>query len=238
MAYVIAEPCIGTKDNSCVEVCPVDCIHPTPDEPGYDAAEMLYIDPDECIDCDACVEACPGGRLLRRGPAARGVAEVHPDQRGVLRQQQVDAHACEGGGGDRPRAWWRAPTREAWGLRAPRRASRGLSELRPSAATCRPAGRSAAGGSRPPRRRWPPRRRSAPAAPAGPSRSGPVPPGGSPGRRGRRDPRAPAGAPLSACSRSGIVSGILPSSGTSQLVRELLAAALAEDRGSARPWGW
>ena len=59
LAYVIAEPCIGTKDNSCVEVCPVDCIHPTPDEPGYDAAEMLYIDPEECIDCDACVEACP-----------------------------------------------------------------------------------------------------------------------------------------------------------------------------------
>src|SRR5271168_4102298 len=59
MAYVIAEPCIGTKDNSCVEVCPVDCIHPTPEEPGYDAAEMLYIDPEECIDCDACVEACP-----------------------------------------------------------------------------------------------------------------------------------------------------------------------------------
>src|SRR5262249_980411 len=47
MAYVIAEPCIGTKDNSCVEVCPVDCIHPTPDEPDYEAAEMLYIDPEE-----------------------------------------------------------------------------------------------------------------------------------------------------------------------------------------------
>jgi ferredoxin len=59
VAYVIAEPCIGTKDNSCVEVCPVDCIHPTPDEPDYDAVEQLYIDPDECIDCDACVEACP-----------------------------------------------------------------------------------------------------------------------------------------------------------------------------------
>jgi ferredoxin len=59
MAYVIAEPCIDTKDNSCVEVCPVDCIHPTPDEPDYDQVTQLYIDPEECIDCDACVEACP-----------------------------------------------------------------------------------------------------------------------------------------------------------------------------------
>jgi ferredoxin len=59
MAYVIAEPCIDTKDNSCVEVCPVDCIHPTPDEPDYDQVKQLYIDPEECIDCDACVEACP-----------------------------------------------------------------------------------------------------------------------------------------------------------------------------------
>jgi NAD-dependent dihydropyrimidine dehydrogenase PreA subunit len=59
MAYVIAEPCIGTKDNSCAEVCPVDCIHPTPEEPGYEEAEQLYINADECIDCDACVEACP-----------------------------------------------------------------------------------------------------------------------------------------------------------------------------------
>jgi len=59
MTYVIAEPCIGTKDLSCVEVCPVDCIHPTQDEPGFDDEAQLYIDPEECIDCDACVEACP-----------------------------------------------------------------------------------------------------------------------------------------------------------------------------------
>jgi len=59
VTYVITEPCIGTKDNSCVEVCPVDCIHPTPEESNYEAVEMLYIDPEECIDCDACVEACP-----------------------------------------------------------------------------------------------------------------------------------------------------------------------------------
>jgi ferredoxin len=42
-----------------VDVCPVDCIHPRKDEPGFDAAPMLYIHPYECIDCGACVPACP-----------------------------------------------------------------------------------------------------------------------------------------------------------------------------------
>jgi len=59
VTYVIAEPCIGLKDYSCVEVCPVDCIHPTTDEPDYEQVDQLFIDPEECIDCDACVEACP-----------------------------------------------------------------------------------------------------------------------------------------------------------------------------------
>ncbi len=59
MTYIIAEPCVRTKDNSCTEVCPVDCIHPTKDEPGFAEHDMLYIDPAECIDCDACVFACP-----------------------------------------------------------------------------------------------------------------------------------------------------------------------------------
>ena len=59
MTYVITEPCIGTKDNSCADVCPVDCIHPAPGEEHHDEATILYIDPAECIDCDACVEACP-----------------------------------------------------------------------------------------------------------------------------------------------------------------------------------
>ena len=53
MAYVITEPCIGTKDSACVDVCPVDCIHPRKDEPGFEAATMLNIHPDECIDCGA-----------------------------------------------------------------------------------------------------------------------------------------------------------------------------------------
>jgi NAD-dependent dihydropyrimidine dehydrogenase PreA subunit len=59
MAYIIAEPCIGTKDTACVDVCPVDCIHPRKDEADYADAEMLYIDPVECIDCGACVPVCP-----------------------------------------------------------------------------------------------------------------------------------------------------------------------------------
>jgi ferredoxin len=53
MPYVITEPCIGVKDASCVDVCPVDCIHSDDDAPQY------YIDPDQCIDCAACELACP-----------------------------------------------------------------------------------------------------------------------------------------------------------------------------------
>ena len=59
MTYVIAEPCIGTKDTACVDVCPVDCIHPRKDEPAFDSVDLLYIHPDECIDCGACEPACP-----------------------------------------------------------------------------------------------------------------------------------------------------------------------------------
>jgi NAD-dependent dihydropyrimidine dehydrogenase PreA subunit len=53
MPYIIAEPCIDTKDKSCVNVCPVDCIF------GDDEDRMLYINPDECIDCGACEPECP-----------------------------------------------------------------------------------------------------------------------------------------------------------------------------------
>ena len=59
MALVITQPCIGTKDTACVAVCPVDCIHPTKQEPDIEVAEMLYIDPDTCIDCGLCIDECP-----------------------------------------------------------------------------------------------------------------------------------------------------------------------------------
>ena len=53
MGFVITEPCIGVKDASCVDVCPVDCIH-TDDE-----AEQYYIDAPNCIDCAYCETVCP-----------------------------------------------------------------------------------------------------------------------------------------------------------------------------------
>jgi ferredoxin len=59
MPFVITDPCIDTKDAACVDVCPVDCIHPRKDEPEFAQSTMLYIHPDECIDCGACVPACP-----------------------------------------------------------------------------------------------------------------------------------------------------------------------------------
>ena len=59
MPHIIAEPCIGTKDTSCVDVCPVDCIHPTKDDEDFGEADQLFIDPDTCIDCGLCVDECP-----------------------------------------------------------------------------------------------------------------------------------------------------------------------------------
>ena len=59
MTYIICEPCVGVKDTACVDVCPVDCIHPTKNAPEFASVDMLYIDPNECIDCGACEPACP-----------------------------------------------------------------------------------------------------------------------------------------------------------------------------------
>lgn len=51
MTYVIALPCVDIKDRACVDECPVDCI--------YEGERMLYIHPDECVDCGACEPVCP-----------------------------------------------------------------------------------------------------------------------------------------------------------------------------------
>ena len=56
MAYVITEPCIGVKDKACVAVCPCDCI--------AEGEKMLYIDPEQCIDCSACEPVCPAKAIF------------------------------------------------------------------------------------------------------------------------------------------------------------------------------
>ncbi|OAN34795.1 FAD-dependent oxidoreductase [Mycolicibacterium iranicum] len=61
MPHVVTQSCCS--DGSCVYACPVNCIHPSPDEPGFATAEMLYIDPVACVDCGACVSACPVGAI-------------------------------------------------------------------------------------------------------------------------------------------------------------------------------
>ncbi len=57
MSYVITDPCIGTCDTACVDVCPVDAIHGVAD--AAPRKLQLYIDPSECICCAVCVPECP-----------------------------------------------------------------------------------------------------------------------------------------------------------------------------------
>ena len=69
MTFIIVEPCVGTCDTACVDVCPVDCIHGPFDKEGRGEEAkadgfnpdglQLYIDPEECIDCAACEPECP-----------------------------------------------------------------------------------------------------------------------------------------------------------------------------------
>ena len=56
MTYVIAQSCVDVKDRACVDECPVDCI--------YEGKRMLYIHPDECVDCGACEPVCPAEAIF------------------------------------------------------------------------------------------------------------------------------------------------------------------------------
>ncbi len=58
MTYVISNACIDVKDMSCIEVCPVDCIY------QEDEDRMVFIEPEQCIDCGVCVSACPVGAIF------------------------------------------------------------------------------------------------------------------------------------------------------------------------------
>lgn len=56
MAFVITDACVDIMDRTCVDQCPVDCIHP--------GDRMLYINPEQCIDCGACEPVCPQGAIF------------------------------------------------------------------------------------------------------------------------------------------------------------------------------
>nr|MDT0523572.1 4Fe-4S binding protein [Streptomyces sp. DSM 41633] len=89
MPHVITQSCCS--DGSCVYACPVNCIHPSPDEPGFATAEMLYIDPEACVDCGACVSACPVGAIAadtrlteKQLPFIELTAAFYPKREGKL----------------------------------------------------------------------------------------------------------------------------------------------------------
>ena len=70
MTYVIAEPCVDLLDKACIEECPVDCI--------YEGARMLYIHPDECVDCGACEPVCPVEAIFYEDDLPDKWQRLHP----------------------------------------------------------------------------------------------------------------------------------------------------------------
>ena len=97
MPFVITDPCIDTKDQACVSVCPVDCIH------FEDGDRMLYINPAECIDCGACQPACPVSAIFPEGdvPAA---AQKFTQINELWYTDKAAARAQVGGGAAAPAA--------------------------------------------------------------------------------------------------------------------------------------
>ncbi|MFZ2511360.1 MAG: FAD-dependent oxidoreductase [Gordonia sp. (in: high G+C Gram-positive bacteria)] len=80
MPYVITQSCCS--DAGCVSVCPVNCIHPTPDERGFGTSDILHIDPQVCIDCGACADACPVNAIFpadRLAPRDQIFIEINAD---------------------------------------------------------------------------------------------------------------------------------------------------------------
>jgi len=88
MAYVITLPCLDIKDRTCVSVCPVECI--------YEGDRILYINPDECIDCAACQDACPNAAVLSEDALKLGDKPFLTAAR-----EWVVRHSATGGSADR-----------------------------------------------------------------------------------------------------------------------------------------
>jgi ferredoxin len=77
MAYVVTRLCIDCMSTECVDVCPVDCFY-KPLTPDADLPNMLYISPNECIDCAACEPACPWEAIFQDGSVPAPAAADTP----------------------------------------------------------------------------------------------------------------------------------------------------------------
>lgn len=107
MAYVITKPCIGTKDRSCVEVCPVDCFYNVKkkkynDEFGVGLSPngeegMLVINPDECINCGACETECPVEAIYEDTGVPeefKAFIKINEEETSGLSDEELDALRC------------------------------------------------------------------------------------------------------------------------------------------------
>ena len=90
MSHVVAEPCFDCKYTDCVVVCPVDCF--------YEGAQMLYIHPEECIDCEACVPECPVEAIFSEPNVPSqwtSYVQLNKDKAEALKAAGGDAHITE-----------------------------------------------------------------------------------------------------------------------------------------------
>jgi len=107
VTYIIAEPCIDTKDASCVEVCPVDCI--------YEADDQFYIHPDECIDCGACEPECPWEAIYEDASVPEVFSE-DTELNAKMVEAQDDFEVPVNEGTDQPSPEEVAENKAKWGL--------------------------------------------------------------------------------------------------------------------------
>ena len=114
MTYIVTKPCLGTKDRSCVEVCPVDCFYNITKkkynetygvavddgsfgEDGDEKVGMLMIHPDECINCGACETECPVEAIFEDSavPAEyNDFVKINEDETLALSDDELDKLRC------------------------------------------------------------------------------------------------------------------------------------------------